>query len=384
LKSEYQQELHNVSAKSAIEVDLASKPKSTRRNSGCTSANTVESLEFLQPPYKVEGMFSKWVLIAFIATYGVLKTNARNVLEVESQYLGDGSFQYSSRTLDDPFFTKFDLVQLGLTSFTNLVQITPPPHWTNTFNPEWSSIGFAGTISQPRINAVTLQAKSAETHFRTMTNAWFIAGDIQLAPSYSGNIIAFIRLDCLVPCSAEESDGSAPSLISRYEAIKDVKIDAVVRTNGEVYGVTYSWNEPSTVDLEGSHDMTNWNFIARFFGDPPRTTWTTNISLNSFGEFFRLALVSNHHVTNSHSARASAPVVSSSTVRVQSYRIVAGRLEADFASVTNSVYEVEMCGTDGEKIETHQIVAKNFRTTASFDAESCPKAGYIRVEQLSP
>ena len=108
---------------------------------------------------------------------------------------------------------------------------------------------------------------------------------------------------CLVPCAPEEAgDGSAADLVFRLQLVPDLKIDELILTNSDVYGLKFSWITSSTVELQSSHDLTNWKSVARFFGDPPQTTWTTNSSLNAFGEFFRLRLIADRHDTNALSS----------------------------------------------------------------------------------
>jgi hypothetical protein len=113
------------------------------------------------------------------------------------------------------------------------------------------------------------------------------------------NVSAGRFLPCLVPCAPEESDGSPSNLVSRLEIVPDLKIDGLIVTNQDVYGLRYSWPAASTVELQASHDLTNWARVARFFGDPPQTTWTTNSPMNAFGEFFRLwVIAAGRHDTN--------------------------------------------------------------------------------------
>ena len=135
------------------------------------------------------------------------------------------------------------------------------------------------------------------------------------------------------------------------------------------------------MELEGSHNLNDWNYIARFFGDAPQTTWTTNVSLNSYGRFFRLALVANKHLTN-NVAPDAAPFDSGQTlVPVENCRIHDGRFIADFISKPDAAYRVDFCNTKNQIIKTVQLVAIDSTTTVSFDMKNCPDGGFVRVSR---
>ena len=150
-----------------------------------------------------------------------------------------------------------------------------------------------------------------------------------------------------MPCAPAEADGSLPTLVSRQEFVPDIKIDELIRTNQDIHGLTFSWSEPSTVEFQGSHNL------SRFFGDPPQTTWTTNVSLNSFGKFFRLSLIANRHLTNS---QAFGAIVSKSQnspeVPIESLEFVGSQIRIGFASVPNVTYALDECECSGRTIAT--------------------------------
>jgi hypothetical protein len=285
---------------------------------------------------------------------------SKDVFELESRYNGDGWFEYSFRTLYDPFLQEIDVHQLA-PEFTNFVASVPPVHWTNFFyKGTWDGIMPDRSTPQPRINETTFFVRSSSTSFRRESHGLtaivylrFIGVDLDSAGGY-------ITLDCLVPCAPEEADGSLPDLVSRLELVPDLKIEQLIVTNDNIYGVTFSWSYPSTVELQGSHDLTNWSAVARFFGDPPQTTWTTNVALNSFGEFFRLLLVAGRHVTN---ATASATLSSrsqySSEIPIASAEMVNGQIRVGFGSVPNAVYELRSCELSGRTTSVRQLQATN-------------------------
>jgi hypothetical protein len=247
------------------------------------------------------------ILITAIWILGIAVTFGKNAIEIESRYDGDGWFHYRLRTLEDPFLKEIRFEQLLPDPFVNYMTNTLPDHWTNFYyKGKWTGIMFDGTALQPRTNEISFSVRSSSTHFRRQNYAFETIVYFGFADVYKGGIGGYLDMDCLVPCSPEEADGSLPTLVLQVEIVPDIKIDDLIRTNSDIYGVTFSWAEPSTVELQGSQDMVEWTSISRFFGDPPQTTWTTNVSLNSFGKFFRLSLIANRHLTTS---QASAPLV---------------------------------------------------------------------------
>jgi len=317
---------------------------------------------------------------------GLFSAYGRDVFELESRYLGDGWFEYRFRTLEDPFFTRIDLVQLAVFPFTNYVESVAPPHWTNAINgAEWNGVRFDRSMVQPRINEVVFSGRSARLHFRQSTNAFVSLFGLSVADVYSflNGAAGYARMPCLIPCSPEEADGSSPIFVSRVEMIRDIKIDQLIRTNDHVYGLTFSWNEPSTVQLEATHNLTNWTAVARFFGSPPSTTWTTNMPLEDHGKFFRLSLVANRHLTNA--TTATATTVSAAQrfreIPIISRELVRNQIQVGFASTPGGKYEIDHLSRAGQVICTTSTVASKSFTTVSFDISTSGNAGSFRVRQ---
>jgi hypothetical protein len=259
-------------------------------------------------------------LTSIVVALGSSAVLARDVVEVESRYLGGGCFQYTVRALYDPFFTDFGLGQLVPVPFTNYLSNTVPLHWNNLiYQGEWNGILFDYTVSQPRINETTFSIWSSSVNFRRETNGlltgFHFSEYFKLADCFSeqGFISHADSVPCLVPCAPEEADGSPSNLVARLELIPDLKIDSLIMTNHDVYGLKFSWMTLSTVELQASHDMANWTSVARFFGDPPQSTWTTNSPVSAFGEFFRLRMIAaDRHETNALGT-ATVPTKSSTT-----------------------------------------------------------------------
>jgi hypothetical protein len=309
---------------------------------------------------------------------------SKDCFELESHYNGDGWFTYTLRTLDDPLISEIRLYQLD-PLFTNFVASVPPAHWTNfVYQGSWEGIMYDQSSPQPRLNEITFSARSSFTTFKRQPLGLTAVVFIQLAPLMGGEGYGgYVKLDCLVPCPPEEADGSPPDLVSRLELIPDVQVAGLIVTNSAVYGLTFSWNEPSTVELQGSHDMTHWTPVTRLFGDPPQTTWTTNVPLNSFGEFFRLMLVANRHVTNNLASVKLGSQYSSETPIVRE-EMIRGQIRVGFTSVPDALYEVTCCEMSGQPLTAKQIQARNSFTSLLFPISEPRSAARFKARRLSP
>ena len=323
----------------------------------------------------------QFVLIASIWTFGVAIVFGKDAIELESRYDGDGWFHYRLRTLEDPFLTEIYFGQLLPDPFANYLTNTRPDHWTNFFySGKWTGIKFDGTVPQPRINEISFSVRSSSAHFRRQNYGFNTIISLKFADPYSGGMGGYLNLDCLVPCAPEEADGSLPTLVSRHEFVPDIIIDELIRTNQDIHGLTFSWGEPSTVELQGSHNLVDWTTVSRFFGNPPQTTWTTNVSLNPFGQFFRLSLVANSHLTNS---QASGVLVSktqdSPEILIGSREFIDSQIRMGFASVPNAIYALDECEWCGRTIASRQVEATTAFTTLSFDIRELRGAAFFKA-----
>ena len=325
------------------------------------------------------------LLAGIIGTLGLSVGLGRDVLELESSYRGDGWFDYRLRTLEDPFFKGIRFGGLVPGPFTNYAANTLPDHWTNFFyNGTWSGIMFDATVPQPRINEISFSVQSSSTHFRRAKYGFVTIIYVEFVDFYQGGGMGgYVNLDCLVPCAPEEADGSPAAIVTRMELVPDVTIDQLIITNGQVHGLTFSWIEPSTVELQGSHDLVNWTTVARFFGNPPQTTWTTNVSLNSFGEFFRLSLIANSHLANAQTSTTLASKSKHSLeIPIGSLQFIDHQFRIGFVSVPNAVYEVDYCEWPGRTITTKQIVASKTFTKLFFDIREPRTAAFFKARQV--
>lgn len=323
-------------------------------------------------------------VIASLWALGLSVGLGKDAVEVESHYAGDGWFEYRLRTMEDPFFAGIEFGQLLPSPFTNYVENTLAPHWTNYFyKGKWTGLMYDASVPQPRLNEISFSVRSSSTHFRREQYGFGTMVYYEFTFPYQGlsGLGGYLNLNCLVPCAPEEADGSPDTLVSRMEVIPDIKIDELILTNGQVCGVTFSWVQPSTVELQRSEDLGSWETVARLFGDPPQTTWTTNVSLGSSGTFFRLLLVAASHVSEAPAATlAAGDFQTIKEIPVVDQRLMGGQIRIGFPSAPNALYEVEHCEWRGDTIATKRIRASERFTPLVFETPAPHRAGFFKVQ----
>src|SRR5262249_25122093 len=152
----------------------------------------------------------------------------------------------------------------------------------------------------------TFLLRSTETSFRlgAQTNVdgalvTFSLFPTELNPAFgSANVVGYAMMPALLPCSPDQADGSPTNFFFALELLPDVPINQLIQDGSGVYGVDFTWGFDSTFVLQGTSDFNNWTNVAYIWSYPPETAWTTNQALNSYGSFFRIALVANDHISN--------------------------------------------------------------------------------------
>jgi len=317
-------------------------------------------------------------------------SQARYQVELESTYLGEGWFRYRLRSIDDPFFLFFDLASLGA-PFVSRVEYGPTPSgWRIASNSlvssgesvSWEVEESPWVADQLRPYERTFLARSAETHLKTQLGAVFTMSLATVGgyhgPATSINIVGYATCNALVPCASSEADGSPTNLLTTIQIIDlpDVEILGLVRDAAGTHGLSFRYDEASTLRLEASRGLDRWSNVAYLYGVAGVTTWTTNVSLDAYGNYFRLALVAEGQVTNlppldpglspatAFSAAANnapsvslVPPPSSRTVRVLRCAPSAEGVEVSIATQPGHTYEVSLLGKDATVVQSQSLVA---------------------------
>ena len=349
---------------------------------------------------------SKLTLLMLCAALGmgIVTARATTFLQFQSTYLGDGWFQYQMNVLDDPFFTSVGLsMTLG---FTNEIdQSTTSTNWANSdWSTNYSNWAFTGD-TPGRPFQETFLIRSSDTSYRLATNfdgavllmtLWLADFSPPFGGGgsvYSEDVVGYARMPCLVPCTPDEADNSPTNYSFTLKLLPDVGINQLIQTNGNIYGLDFTWDYESTFLLQGSADLNNWTNVAYVWSWPPETTWTTNTPLNSFGNFFRISMVANEHSTNLPSLN-SAAVVTPRTIVTRNLvpkTAPGGAPTVTGCSFSNGKVLVNVTAQPGQMVniqavdshlsvkQSQQVVTKGTVTTGSFDAATLPNPVYFQV-----
>lgn len=300
-------------------------------------------------------------------------SQARHQVELESTYLGDGWFQYRLRTVDDPFFLFFDVTSLYVPCPGYTERAPDPTDWTSALfaEPEWPQLTISwqtpdcGHLAcQTRPYERIFLARSDKRHFKRSQNAVITMSFAMVGgyhgPVVTGNMVGFAYVNALLPCDAQDADGSATNLLERpvWFLAPEPQIGTLIRAGSEVRGITFDYDEPSTVRLEATRDFRHWTNVAYIYGNAGTTSWTTNSALNHLGDFFRLRLVAEGH------APSLPPLNGSPDQPVQSFR------SSSLAAQPDSDARVLSCRPRGQDLEVKVMAATGTRHVVKLVSSS--------------
>jgi hypothetical protein len=244
----------------------------------------------------------KMVLLFLLALAG--ECSGYPFLTCTSRYVTNGWFEYDLTVHNDPFWSEIQSVGVSLVTVSNVVAFGDvPAGWTNSLGGryvDWWSLHAPGGPPMSRPQTVTLAVQSPysawrRAHWGVQLHFTGTPGDFIYTRFGSGNIGGYANVDGVVPCPAEEADGSAPVFTKTVHIIQDISIDRLLVISNALRGVAFSWDSPSTVILQASHNAINWTNVTYILGDPGCTTWTSSVPLDSLGKCFRLRLHSSEH-----------------------------------------------------------------------------------------
>ena len=245
----------------------------------------------------------------------------------------------------------------------------------------------------------TFLMRSSETSWKLQTDnpnppgpGAIIAGGLSwneaIAPSELSGALFYAGMACLVPCSPEEADGSPTNFTYVLKLVPDVAINGLIQTNGNVFGMDFTWGYDSTFLLQGSTNLNDWTNIAYVWSYPPETVWTTNTPLNNYGQFFRVELVADGHSTNlpplSSALATSAKTktgVSPETPTVTSSRFAGGKILVNVAGQSGQTISVQALDSHGAVRVAQSVVVQETSATVGFDATKLPNPVFFKVVQ---
>jgi hypothetical protein len=340
-------------------------------------------------------------LLAAVLCLGLGSARASTFLELQSTYLGNGWFQYRFSVMNDRFFTEADITKLYL-NFTNQIdQMGDSTNWSYATGgreiPRW--LFTNGVPARPY--TTTFLARSSETAYRLGTTNSMDAAEFGLSvyesqyyPGQGGGgpvfspAVGFVAVPCLIPCRPEDADGSPTNFVYDLKLLPDIQINQLIEENGVIYGVEFTYAYESTFLLQGSPDLNNWTNIAYIWSYPQVTDWFADETLNSYGQYFRLALVAGIHTTNlpplsAALSLASKPAVKSSmatnTSRVTGCQLASRKVVVSLATQAGQTVLVQAVDSHRVVKQTQLVVADGASATVSFDAASLPNPAFFQA-----
>lgn len=326
-----------------------------------------------------------------IALLGAVHVGTAGVkLELQSAYLGDGWFQYRLAKPNTPTFWSIDPAALAI-PFTNRVEYGPDPQgWTNVLiqPPNFAQWNYAlATYAPSQLGYGDFLVRSAEHTFRTTTNglaviSMYLGSQWFVYPMGGG----YVLLPTLTPCAPSLADASTTNLTSSVDfGVDDVTVDGLVITNNSVQGIVFTWFKKSTVLLQGSPDALHWTNVTLIWGNPGTTVWTTNQSLNNFGNFFRLELVAvDQYLTNLPSlpARTLTPAASESAATTPSltYRPQGDEVAVQFVSEKGREYAIEASDRLGKIAAIQTVLGTGKAIEVRFNTELLPNPVFFSAK----
>ena len=347
------------------------------------------------------------LLAGWLGVLGFETARATTFLQFQSTALGNGWFQYQMSVMDDPFFTVADITGLSI-NFTNQIeQSGDGTNWGFNGNANgYSDWNFTNGIPA-RPYQTTFLVHSSQTSWRLATRNFdgaIVSFSLILSevnPGYqeavedgaiSQNIVGYGSMPCLVPCDPAAADGSATNFSYALKLLPDVNITHLIQTNGMISGVDFTWDYASTFLLQGSTDLNHWTNVAYISSSPPETAWTTNSSLNSFGQFFRVELVGGEVGNSLPSARSKASItkssvtakalVASATPQITRCQLAANKIAVNVSAQTGQTVQVTAVDSHGVIQQSKNVTAQTSLAIVNFDSASLPNPVYFKVAAI--
>ena len=344
-------------------------------------------------------------MLLAVFSLGIMRARATTFLQFQSTYLGDGWFQYQMSVFNDPFFTEADITGVVVNFPGEIGSSTTSTNWSETDSEDalstWSSTN--GYPARPYQETFLIQ--SSDTSYRLATNfdaavttfSLFLTGftpPLGGGGVYSENVVGYAWMHCLVPCTPDEADGSPTNYVFVLKIVPDVAINQLIQTNGNIYGIDFTWGYDSTFLLQASTDLNNWTNAAYVLSNPPETIWTTNTPLNNFGNFFRIFLIADGYDTNLPALNSSTAEISKALAKnsgVVPKGVPGGAPKVTGCSFSNGKVLVNVATAPGEQVQiqavdahlavqqTQLVAAKGTVTTAAFDAANLPSPVFFQA-----
>jgi hypothetical protein len=335
-------------------------------------------------------------------------------LEAESTYLGDGWFRYRFGSRVWPIMEDLTLCGAGINFSNKVAYGTLPSGWTNSNHSgaSWTQWDYGSQApAQVLPYDATFEVRSSLTNYHLglgFVTMSLILYEFKQFPNdggvYSMNVVGYWMFPTLVPCLPEQADASPASSYTNL-TYQDTAITELIRDTQGVKGLkfvngsdsTYGDSGRATYLLEASSNMQDWRNAAYIYALPGIVTWTTNIDLGQWGNFFRLEFVSNGYIAATDLPPLDPPAgpllarPATATASMSKIRAVAPAPQLSFAdngqvnvgidTVPGLNYEVFVSSL-GKVVWSTRCTASQTRTVLPIPVATLPPKGIIQTKVL--
>lgn len=323
----------------------------------------------------------------------------RNLVQLESKYVGNGVFQYTL-TFPDTYlervnFNDVDSLIVPFVGFTEFGNVST--NWAGggvTALPPVVKWDHNRSADENVPYQSVFQVRSTERTFRRSlpTESAFVGLKIKpyvWAPGGGGDWVAgSARLGCLVPCPPDAADGSGPTYLTGVVEYPELRITSFVISNDVPVGLNFSAGQ-AIVDIQTGSNLTNWTKVAEVTSTGESGSWLAPGPLFDLGQFFRLRVgpqvasvppAASGLIASSLSASTGR---NSSDVPVLGIRPVGDAIEVQIKTESGEVYRVALGGLDGQPTQARTVTASSSVTRVQFRDQALPNPFFVRVRLSS-
>jgi len=352
----------------------------------------------MSPIHQVRS-YCKPVWFAFLLLTGASTAFAYEHFTIASASLGEGNFAYRLTLHDDPFSLYDDTFAFGVAA-TGVVSVTvTPPGWTASVSNDtvlWSSNIDITSSHMPRPASYDFGFQSSFASHRTNEMDATVYGSLMPftgggGSSSSINMVYYWSVPAVVPCAEELADGSAASHSETREFFPDVLIESFYVQDGERRGlnVRFDYSGYSAV-VKAKHKLADpWTTVGTFEGQAGLTPWIPEQPLNSYGDFFRVALTSFPGIFSAAplgaAAGRSALAAAASEDAVVPFRLTRpldGSVRVSFDTESGSHYRVLLGELPKGASVERQVAGTGARAEVVF--ATSPASAAVRVLKGMP
>ena len=336
----------------------------------------MKTLNHRTDPYS---FFMSSVIVAVGLAVTICRADTSASLRTTS--LGDGWFEYRFHIQYNAFFDVFDSVswdvpfegfqEFGSTDGASEVELSD-----SRFLVKWLG-------DQPRETdrVVTVRSDSSlvgysdiNLCFLAVPSGWGGGGGI-----ISGNIAGYIRFHGLAPCLTGDPDLVGASTYTNVVMMPDPQI-----TDCTANSLSWNWSSGATMRIDASLDLLGWSPVTQVVNTAAVNTWVSPEPLNTYGNAFRVNLVSNKvgpamGLYGAVKRRVTtAPAILPSGIEPQ----MDGRIGIRFPSQPGYAYRVCVWDVEGRLISQKNVVGDGDQSLAEVFDQGEPGIRWITIDFL--